>query len=56
MSIYTMMFGLMPLGTIPAGAIADWMGVPFAVSLEGGALVLIFVAAGLMWPHIRRLE
>jgi MFS family permease len=56
MSIYMMMYGLMPLGTIPAGAIADWMGVPFVVSLEGGVLVVVFLAAGLLWPVIRRLE
>jgi len=56
MSVYMMMWGLMPLGTLPAGAIADRMGLPLVISLEGGLLVLIFVGVGLLWPRVRRLE
>ncbi|MEA3345695.1 MAG: MFS transporter [Chloroflexota bacterium] len=56
MSVYMMMWGLTPLGTLPAGAIADRMGVPFVVGLEGGMLVLVFLGVGWLWPRIRRLE
>jgi MFS family permease len=56
MSVYMMMWGLMPLGTVPAGALADLMGVPFVLSLQGGLLVLILLALGVLWPRIRRLE
>jgi len=56
MSVYMMMWGLMPLGTLPAGAIADRMGVPFVISVEGGLLVLIFLGVGLLWPRVRQLE
>ena len=56
MSVYMMMWGLMPLGTLPAGAIADRMRVPFAVSLEGGLLFLIFLGVGWLWPRIRSSE
>lgn len=56
MSVYMMMWGLMPLGALPAGAIADWMGVSFVISLEGGLLALIFLGLGLLWPRMRRLE
>jgi len=56
MSVYMMMWGLMPLGTLPGGAIADRMGVPFVLSLQGGVLALIFLSLGLLWPRIRRLE
>lgn len=56
MSVYMMMWGLMPLGTLPAGAIADRMGVPFVVGLEGGLLALIFLGIGWLWPRMRRLE
>jgi len=56
MSVYMMMWGLMPLGTLPAGAIADRMGVPFVVGLEGGLLALIFLGVGWLWPRMRRLE
>lgn len=56
MSVYMMMWGLMPLGTLPGGAIADRSGVPFVISLEGGLLVLIFLGAGLLWTEIRQLQ
>ena len=56
MSMYMMTWGLMPLGTLPAGAIADRMGVPFVISLEGGLLALIFVSAGLLSPRMRGLD
>jgi MFS family permease len=56
MSVYLMMWGLMPLGTLPAGAIADRMGVPFAVSLEGGLLALTFLGVGWLWRRMRRRE
>jgi len=55
MSVYMMMWGLMPLGTLPAGAIADRMGVPFVISLQGGLLALIFLSLGFLWPRMRRL-
>ena len=54
MSVDMMTRGLIPLGTLPAGAIADRMGVPFVISLEGGLLVLCFLGAGLVWPRMRR--
>jgi len=56
MSVYLMMWGLMPLGTLPAGAIADRMGVPFAVSLEGGLLALTFLGVGWLWRRMRRRQ
>jgi len=56
MSVYMMMWGLMPLGTLPAGAIADRLGVPFVIGLEGGLFALIFLGVGWLWPRIRRLE
>jgi len=56
MSVYMMMWGLMSLGTLPTGAIADRVRVPFVVSLEGGVLALIFLGVGWLWPRMRRLE
>ena len=46
----------MPLGTIPAGAIADVMGVPFAVSLQGGLMAAIFAVMWLARSKIRYLD
>lgn len=56
MSVYMMMWGLTPLGTVPAGALADRMGVPLVLSLQGGLLVLVLLSLGLLWPQMRRLE
>ena len=56
MSVYMMTWGLMPLGTLPAGALADRAGVPLAVTLQGALLAVVFVAVGFLWPRLRRLE
>jgi fucose permease len=42
MSVFMLTWGLMPLGTLPAGAIASSLGAPFAVGL-GGLICLVFV-------------
>ena len=55
MSLQIMMSGLAPLGTLPASAIADWVGVPVAVSALGALLVVTFGAMALP-RRVRRLE
>lgn len=45
-SVYLMTWGLTPLGSLPAGAIADRFGVPVVVGIQGLLLVLSF---GLLW-------
>jgi MFS family permease len=55
MSVYMMTWGLMPLGTLPAGAIADQMGVPFVLSVGGGLVALVFMGVGLLSSRVRRL-
>ncbi|MHB0857149.1 MAG: MFS transporter [Anaerolineae bacterium] len=56
MSMYMMVFGLMPLGTVPAGLVADSLGVPAVVAVQGAVLALLFVGVGVLWPHMRKLE
>jgi len=56
MSVYMMTFGLMPLGTLPAGAIAESMGAPFAVTVAGGALAVFIVLMVVLRPVLWRLE
>jgi MFS family permease len=56
MSVYMMTWGLMPLGTLPAGALADRAGVPLVLTLQGALLATVFVAVGVLWPRLRRLE
>lgn len=55
MAMYMMCMGLMPLGTLSAGAIADAMGVPFAVTVQGGLLLAIFAGFWLTRSRIRYL-
>ena len=55
MSVQMMTWGLVPLAALPAGAVADWMGVPFVLSVGGGLVALVFAVAGLLSPRVRRL-
>ena len=56
MSMYMMMFGLTQLVTIPAGAVADRLGVVLVLTLQGGLFALVYVLVLLLGPKIRRLE
>jgi predicted MFS family arabinose efflux permease len=56
MGVYIMMAGLAPLGVLPAGTVADRLGVPFVVTLQGLLLGLIFLGMMVLRPEIRRLE
>ena len=53
--MYMMTMGLMPLGTIPAGALADVAGVPFVLALQGGLMVLIFSVLWLTKSKVKKL-
>jgi len=48
MSAYMMMFGLTQLGTMPAGAVADALGVPVVIIAQGVLFALSFVLVWLM--------
>jgi hypothetical protein len=56
MSVYMMLWGLTPLGTLPAGAIADHVGVPPVVIVQGVLVTLLFVAVAIFKPEIRKLD
>ncbi|MEE9555964.1 MAG: MFS transporter, partial [Candidatus Adiutricales bacterium] len=56
MSIFMMTFGLMPLGVLPAGAIAEAFGAPVTVVVGGSILLVFLLAATLTQPRLRRLE
>jgi len=55
-SLYMVLGGLTPLGTMPAGVIADRLGVPAAVGIEGVLLVLIFGGMVAWGARVRRME
>lgn len=55
MGVYVLTWGMMPIGSVQAGAVANLMGAPFALGL-GGAITALFIL-GLAWqmPSLRRL-
>jgi MFS family permease len=53
--IYTMNFGLMPLGTIPIAAIASTFGIAFALSISSLVLIVFSIICYLFAGRIRRL-
>ncbi len=55
-SVNVMLWGLTPLGTLPAGAIADRVGVPLVVGVQGALVILFFLAIARLFPQIRRLD
>lgn len=55
MSAFMMTFGLMPLGSLPMGAMADVAGPPLAVALGGAAVALSILGIGVLAPQLRRL-
>ena len=55
-SVYTMNFGLMPLGTLPAGAIADRFGVPTTALVLAVTLLIVCTLVLVMRPALRRMQ
>jgi len=56
MSIYMMTFGLMPVATLPAGALAEVIGAPLTVIGFGTFMVLFFIVITLVEPRVRNLS
>jgi MFS family permease len=56
MSMYMMMFGVTQLGTIPAGAIADQVGVAWVIGAQGVLFALVGVSMFFLQPRVRRLD
>lgn len=56
MSVYMMMWGLTPLGTIPAGAVADRLGVSVVLMAQGVLLAASFVLAWLLNKRVRAMH
>ncbi len=56
MSVFMMNFGLMPLGVLPAGMIADALGGQMAIGLLGILLVLVTLAILLTQKRLRSFQ
>lgn len=57
MSVYVFMFiGMTPLGALQAGALARWIGAPYALAAGAGALLLIVGWVALNVPELAAAE
>jgi MFS family permease len=56
MSIYMMTFGLMPLATLPAGALADIIGAPLTVAGGASILVVFILCVSIFTSRVRSLK
>lgn len=57
MSVYVFMFiGVSPLGSLQAGALARWIGAPYALACGAGALLLIVAWIAVNVPELRVAE
>ncbi len=57
LSIYSLsFFGLVPIGSLIAGAVASWLGEPFTVLVSGVLLLLFVLVLLIRAPHIRALQ
>ncbi len=55
MGVYMMNFGLIPLGAIPLGFIAEWFDVRLSFAVAGGSLIVAAIGYTVLTRHIRRL-
>ena len=55
MGVYMMNFGLIPLGAIPFGFIAQWFDVRLSFAVAGGALIIAAIGYTVMTKRIRQL-
>ncbi|MFC2058160.1 MFS transporter [Chloroflexota bacterium] len=55
MGIYMVTIGLFPLGVLPVGAIAEFLGAQLAVGVSGAFLILFTIAMALLRPSLRKL-
>ena len=56
MSIMMMTFGLMPIGALPFGTIAEYIGTANSLTISGALLALLIFTFGLAYPAFRRIS
>jgi MFS family permease len=56
MSLYMITWGLMPLGVLPAGALAEVFGAPLVVTAGGAILVVFMLGVIIVQPKLRALN
>ena len=56
MSVFFLNRGMVPLGTVGAGFLTEFVGVQWTTSLMAGLLIALGVAALVFLPRLRRLD
>lgn len=56
MSIMMMTFGLMPIGALPFGTIAEYIGTANALTISGALLSILILAFAFAYPAFKRIE
>ena len=56
MSVFMLTWGLMPLGVLPAGLLADWAGVQVSLGVMAGLLIAFTGLIYATQPRLRRLS
>lgn len=56
MSLFMMTFGLMPLGAIPFGEAAEFIGTAQALGFSGIALTILTLIFAAAYPHFRHIQ
>ena len=56
MSLTLMINGLMPLGVIPIGAVAEFVGIEAALMFGAAMLVLIVWLLNVLFPSIKQID
>ena len=56
MSIMMMTFGLMPIGALPFGTIAEYIGTANSLTISGALLSLLILAFAFVYPAFKRIE
>jgi MFS family permease len=55
MSLYFLMFGMQPLGSLPAGAVAEAIGLRPTFAISGALIIVATAWMAARSPHLRRL-
>jgi len=55
MGVYMMNWSLMPLATLPLGALADWIGAPASVTIASTIVLALIVWVALFYPAYRKV-
>ena len=56
MSVFMLTWGLMPLGVLPAGLLADWAGVQVSLAVMAALLIAVTLLIYATQPRLRRLS